>query len=379
MQTYRKILLATMSFDIGGVETHVLELATGLKKCGLVPIVVSNGGVYVKELNKRGITHITVPLNDKNPKHMLDSYLLLRKIIRREKVDIVHAHARIPAFILGILQKKEYFPLVTSVHALFNTMALYKLNSNWGDYSIAVSDDLKKYLVKYYKINPRNIMVTVNGISPDTFNKNVKTKDIITKYKIDKTKIVIGHISRLDKERSLVAEQLVNIAKSLYKVKPNTQIVIVGDGTEYSKIKNKADKINQALGKKYIVMVGSSIEVNKFVAVSDIFVGVSRAALEAMCAKRPTIVAGNEGYIGIFDKSKLSSAKKSNFTCRGERNSDEDVLKDDIVTLIESTEQELVELGEYSHEIVKKYYSVEKMTQDNIKLYDRVWRKKLEL
>ena len=42
-----KILMATMGMDIGGAETHIVELSKQLKSQGHDVIIVSNGGVYV--------------------------------------------------------------------------------------------------------------------------------------------------------------------------------------------------------------------------------------------------------------------------------------------------------------------------------------------
>ena len=48
------ILLSLMQLNIGGAETHVVELAKELKRKGFNVIVTSNGGVYVKELEDAG-------------------------------------------------------------------------------------------------------------------------------------------------------------------------------------------------------------------------------------------------------------------------------------------------------------------------------------
>ena len=42
-----KILMVTMKMDIGGAETHILELAKGLKEQGHSVHVVSEGGIFV--------------------------------------------------------------------------------------------------------------------------------------------------------------------------------------------------------------------------------------------------------------------------------------------------------------------------------------------
>ena len=58
-------------------------------------------------------------------------------------------------------------------------------------------------------------------------------------------------------------------------------------------------------------MTGGRTDINELVAVADVFVGVSRAALEAMAAEKPVIVAGNEGYIGLFGRISWSWRRKT--------------------------------------------------------------------
>ena len=53
-----KILMATMSLDIGGAETHIVELAKELKHQDHDVAVISNGGVYVPEIQALSLIHI---------------------------------------------------------------------------------------------------------------------------------------------------------------------------------------------------------------------------------------------------------------------------------------------------------------------------------
>ena len=52
------ILLVTMGMDIGGAETHILELAKELKRRKNKVFVVSNGGKYVEELEQNDRTYL---------------------------------------------------------------------------------------------------------------------------------------------------------------------------------------------------------------------------------------------------------------------------------------------------------------------------------
>ena len=58
-----KILMATMGLDIGGAETHIVELAKELKAEGHDIAIASNGGVYVPEIKAAGIRHYSVPMH----------------------------------------------------------------------------------------------------------------------------------------------------------------------------------------------------------------------------------------------------------------------------------------------------------------------------
>lgn len=56
-----KILMATMGLDIGGAETHIVELSKELVHQGHQVVIVSNGGVYVPEIAAAGIRHYDSP------------------------------------------------------------------------------------------------------------------------------------------------------------------------------------------------------------------------------------------------------------------------------------------------------------------------------
>ena len=83
-----RILMATMGLDIGGAETHIVELSKQLQSQGHEIMIASNGGVYVPEIEAAGIRHFKVPMHRRNVGCMLQSYRMLRNIIRAEQPDV---------------------------------------------------------------------------------------------------------------------------------------------------------------------------------------------------------------------------------------------------------------------------------------------------
>lgn len=371
-----RILLVTMKMDIGGAETHILELAKELKRRGNEVFVASNGGTYVKELNDYGIEHIYAPLHNKHFFNMIKSYHILRKTIKEKSIDLVHSHTRISSFICGKLHKRMRFPFVTSAHWTFKVTPLLKKMTNWGENVIAVSNDIKEYLIKNYGIKEENIIVTVNGIDTEKFSKETKYDEIIEEFKLNKDSRKIVYISRLDDSRALVARQLIDIATDLNKNIENLEIIIVGGGDVFEELKTKAEKVNELVGRKLITMTGARSDINKFATMGEIFIGVSRAALEAMACERPVIVAGNEGYLGIFEEGKLQTAIETNFCCRGLQMSNNDLLKEDVLKLMNDSSEAKQKFGEFGRKVVIENYSVGKMTDDCQTVYEKTLKQK---
>lgn len=366
-----KILMVLMGMEIGGAETHVLELSADLKSKGYDVLIASNGGVYTKELTSLGIKHIYLPLNTRNIFSMAKSFFGLWKLIKAEKPDIVHSHARIPSFILGILRKFIKFNFVTSAHWVFDTSGILKYITTWGSRCVAVSEDIKKYLKDNYHVVDQNIYVTINGINMKKFSPGNYCEEIIDELGLSKNKRKIVYISRMDEDRSLVAHHLIEIAPYLLE-KEDIEIIIVGGGNDYGNVLNEADAQNKRAGKKYIYLTGGRTDIHKFISVADFFVGVSRSALEAMSAAVPSVIAGNEGYIGIFNKNVLDVCVNTNFCCRGTKDSSPEFLKNDLMHLLDLPEDELSDLGHYSRETIKSYYSVDAMTKDYEKMYESI-------
>ena len=365
--------MVLMGLEIGGAETHVAELAIELARRGNEVHVASNGGVYEKEISQFGIKHHKLPLHNKRPENMFKSYIGLKKLITQNKFDIVHAHARIPAFICSKLHKKLKFRFITSAHWVFKTNFWLKHMTSWGERSVAVSNDIKKYLINNYGYEADKIDVTINGIDTEKFSAGTDYSDIKAEFDLKDDCFRIVYVSSMDTDRSAVAFNLLEIAPKLYEKYPNLEIVIVGGGNDFERLTKKVVEVNNSVGTRIAIATGARTDINKFVASGDIFVGVSRAALEAMSAQKPVIIAGNEGYIGTFNKDKIDVSIKTNFCCRGCEMPDNETLFADLCEIKDSGKAE--EMAAFNRQFILDNYSVEKMTNDYENAYKELLSK----
>lgn len=371
-----KILMATMGLDIGGAETHIVELAKELKHQGHDLAIVSNGGVYVPEIEAAGIRHYAAPLNRRSAQAMLQGRKRLREVIARERPDVVHAHARIPAFLCGDLCRRMKVPFVTTAHWVFDTSGALRYLTNWGERTVAVSEDIKAYLIREYGLPAGHITVTINGIDTEKFSPALTGAGVAAEFGLDRSKPVLSYVSRMDEDRALAAGQLIEIAPELDRAVPGIQLLIAGGGNVFGKLKARAEEVNARLGRQCVTMTGPRTDINEIVAAGDVFVGVSRAALEAMAAGKPVIVAGNEGYHGLFTPDKLAEAQAGNFCCRGLPMCTPEGLLADVVSAFRLPPEEKERLGAYGRQVIFDHYSVRRMAADCLSVYNQVRRRK---
>ncbi|MPM14205.1 D-inositol-3-phosphate glycosyltransferase [bioreactor metagenome] len=346
-----RILMATMGLELGGAETHIVELCRHLRRAGHEIVLCSAGGALVPELEASGVRHVTAPLASRSLSSMSKAYGILSQEMRAFKPDIVHAHARIPGFLLSSLCRRDGVPLVTTVHGSYKVSASLRFLTRWGAKQLAVSEDIRDYLTENYHIAGRDIFVTVNGIDADAFCPG-DAGDLRHELGIGDTEPVVVTVSRLDDDSSAGVRRLLDEVTGV-------KVVVVGGGTNFEELRDKYPKV---------IFVGPRRDVVRFCRMADVFVGVSRSALEAMACEKPVVLAGNAGYMGILSPDTYFSAKSTNLTCRGKGQGRPGDLAADVAKLLSDAEWR-VRLGKWGRVVVQKDYSIDRMTQDSLRCY----------
>ena len=367
-----KIIMTLMGLDIGGAETHVVELSRQLVKIGHEVIIVAEKGTYSEPALAAGIKLVYAPLDRRDFKSISTSYRILKNLIRKEKPDIVHAHARIPAFICHLVRRTVPFKFVTSAHGTYSTAFPLKLFTRWGKKTLVVSEDIKRYLKENYHIKNKNIIVSVNGVDTDRFSPDSAYESVLSELGFDKSAKRIVYMSRLNDDVCKPLFKLLDFFEEIEDKHPGLELMIIGSGNSYDKIAARAKEINIRLSRTAVALTGAITDVPRYIAAADIGIGVGRAILECMSMGKPVIVAGEEGYIGIFDRSSLDIAVETNFTCRHRMDITDDKFRQDLLSLLDMSSEQRLTLGAYGRSIIKERYSLDIMLKDNLALYDMV-------
>lgn len=191
MHTNNKInvLQVLPSLKSGGVERGTVDIAEALVKNDMGSFVASSGGVLVSAIEKSGAVHYILPLKSKNPWHIYKNIAKLVEIIKKEKISIVHARSRAPAWSAYFAAKATGCKFITTFHGSYGMQNRFKIWYNSimtrGEKVIAVSSFIKKYICKFYPaIDERVIKVIHRGVDTDVFsptNVNYERLNILSK------------------------------------------------------------------------------------------------------------------------------------------------------------------------------------------------------
>ncbi|MBE6549068.1 MAG: glycosyltransferase [Ruminococcaceae bacterium] len=354
-----RILILTDNMDAGGAETHILTLTNGLISYGHTVFIASRGGRAAHKAKELGARHARIDLVSRSPNSLAKAYIKLYALCKHYRIDIIHAHARMAAVLGARVAERLRIPLVTTAHARFSVTPAKKLICRWGTLCAAVSEDIKQSVCKNYGISPENVRVIENGIDTDNFSPNKSAND-------DSLHIVF--MSRMDCDCSKAARLLCAIAPKLHRRFPNLKITLAGGGNALNTVRDLAT-VAMRESDIAIRVIGHISDPKKLLQSADIFVGVSRAALEAMSCGAATVIAGDEGFFGIVDKNNFSIASLDNFCARICEKLSADKLCDSLFRLCSMDKKSLWKLGLDLREELLKTHRAELMTQKTLSMY----------
>lgn len=361
------VLLVLDALNIGGTETHVLNLVYELIKLGVNVVILSNKGSLSGEFEKLNckIYNMEFPLtviDDFNEVTMYKNRI--KEIVVKEKINIIHAHQSPSGALCIDVAKDLRIPSIFTIHGLYYhdiVSTKLPLCSN----VISVSQPVYNWLAKF-KIQS---VVVPNGVNFDEYSS--KHEDSIREsLNIPKDALIVLYCSRLAWEKTTVCENLIRACKDL-QINEDMDIhaIIIGDGPDFNKVKEMTDYVNEIVGKTFIHLLGSKINVNDYYNACDCVVGTGRVAIEAIASSKPVIASGNHGYLGILNESNIKEAWKVYFGDHDSwKTNNASFLYEDLITIYKS-EDRLLSSCEYNLQWAKDVFSVENVTNDIINIY----------
>ena len=168
------LLQVTPELETGGAEQTTVDIAAAVVREGGRAIVASKGGRMSDTLFNNGGQLVELPMQSKNPLTILGNALRLGELIRREKVSLVHARSRAPAFSALWAAKAAGVPFVATYHGVYEARSPLKRWYNsvmtQGAAVIANSDYTRQHILAEHRIDPARVVAINRGVDLARFD-----------------------------------------------------------------------------------------------------------------------------------------------------------------------------------------------------------------
>ena len=181
-----KVAQLLPAMEQGGVETVVCDLNRVLVRAGWSSVVVSSGGRLAGRVERDGGRHLTLDLKSKNPLTYPWRVLRLRRLLRRERPDLICVHSRVPAWLYVGVRGVEALageggrpasrdfslsavPWITYAHGA-NSVSRYSAVMTRGDLVVVPSRFLADYLKANYGLSEAKLRIVPNAVDAERFD-----------------------------------------------------------------------------------------------------------------------------------------------------------------------------------------------------------------
>jgi glycosyltransferase involved in cell wall biosynthesis len=169
-----KVLQVLPRLDTGGAERVVIETTEALSATGHKTLIACEGGPLAQMATRAGAELLVLPLASKSPLTVRRNAGRLAKIIRDQKIDLVHAHSRAPAWSALWATQRTGTPFVTTWHGTYNENAPLKRRYNGvmaaGDRVIAVSHFIASLIRARHKGVEERLRTIPGGVDLQKFD-----------------------------------------------------------------------------------------------------------------------------------------------------------------------------------------------------------------
>jgi len=374
----KRILYVIDGIEFGGGERVFAQLLNGLPEDRFEPYLASApNDAFLKNIKSKNLVFYPVDFSNRfNPLPLMRLY----RIVKSQRIDIVHSQGARADFFARIAAKLAKVPIMISTVAMpvegynvgylkrFLYQTFDRFSERFVDYFLVVSSVLKENMIEVHGIPPDKIIKIYNGIETDYYkpvgNEEMRYK-IRREFAVNDSDILIASLGRLVWQKGF--EYFLHAIPEILREIPDARFILVGDGPLRPELERLAVELGE--GDK-IIFAGYRSDVRDVLAALDIVVipsvleGFPMITLEAMAMAKPIVAAKidgiteqiTDGINGILIPPKDSSA-----------------IAQAIIRLINDRESGK-KLGLAARKRVEQEFSVEKMVAEIEKVYSSLPR-----
>ena len=289
------------ALEPAGAENLLVSIARKLDKTRFRLVVgyIYGQGTLAGEIRKTGAKVVDLSRRGK-----VDPFLIVKMflLIRKERIRIVHTHlvhasmaGRIAAKLAGV-----NYIVTTRHYAYYHKRRglakwLERKTGVFNDSFIAISDAVKRYLVRSEKYRPGRIQVLYNAVDLELFDPVHRRSD---------SRPLIGSVGRLHPSKGY--DTLLSSMPDVLKAFPAARLMIAGGGKERGRLEEICSQLDISdkvifLGRRTPAEVRGFLKQINLFALASNWEGFGLAVVEAMASGLPVVTTQVGGLTEIVE------------------------------------------------------------------------------
>ena len=342
-----RVLQFSVSENIGGIETFLRNLIKQFdpEEIKFDFVTTYSSPAFKKEFQSYGATIYKIP----KARRVIGYISALKKIMREGNYDVVHVNKNSGADLIPfIVAKKMKIPVIIAHgHNTKSTVGkgadiISCINrsfmSRFFTHSFASSVEAAEWLFGKKYCKTHKVPILKNGIDLSDYAYSTERREEIRHRLSLGDKFVVGHVGRFTQRKN--HDFLVDIFAELHKIRPDSELLLVGTGPKMVEITRKVHKLGLS---DSVMFMGAQDNINEYYAAMDAFVMPSLledlpvAAIEAQCAGLPVFVSNtvaeeldvtrNISWLSLEQDASIWANMVLNVSECFERTSQTDILK----------------------------------------------------
>lgn len=361
----KNVLHLCESSDTGGAESVLISIVERLDKSRFASMVCLLSDGWLKDqLDARGVETFIIP----QPRRFDFGWLIhAYRLLREKKIHVMHSHEFATNFYSSVLSRFTGIPVIATSHGknyysdkLRRRMS-YRFVAKHAQL-VAVSRDMKQFLVDRVGIPAEFVAVVHNGIDLERYAKGNASDTMRRELSVDHAQYVIGTVGNLFVVKGQV--HLLRAFKEVLARAPGGVLLIAGEGDQMVPLQEEC----RALGiQDEVRFLGFRSDVPRILGALDVFVlpslseGLPLSVLEALALERPVVVTRVGGNAEIVEDGVTGYLVAP---------ADPQALAEKTLTLLGDATLSR-RLGKVGRERVEKEFSLEHMVSEYQSLYEK--------
>jgi glycosyltransferase involved in cell wall biosynthesis len=277
-----RILEMCTIFGVGGIARHVLELSAWMKAQGHQVDFAGSPGAWLNPGLQPGFVELTTQdvsgdgdTHDilSRVTHVFRSARALRAWLKKNPVDVIHAHESAPALVARVATLGMNIPIAVTYHGShigrvpqFGAIARFST-----DLTLTVSHRSARDLASLGKVPTERLKVIGLGVKPPPAIDAARVAALRSQLLGPDGELLVVMIARLSEQKGI--DVFIQAARAVVAQRPDIRFAVVGDGPQEAEALAWAEAAGVA---GHVTFVGRSEEPHLYLAAADIFLLTSR-------------------------------------------------------------------------------------------------------